>query len=236
MNNSKASLMTAENVALNRPMTAYIADDHPIFRQGLAQLLNRIEGVTLIGEADNGKSALVDIIQMTPDIAILDLAMPEADGLTVLKQVKAVLPHLVVIIMTSYDDKAYLEAAFQAGAAAYLIKDGAHDEILNCLQAVCNGQRYMSAAMDNPAEIALPQVNPQPESAALLALLSPVEKQVLQGVATFKTSKEIADELGIAYRTVQNHRARICAKLQLKGRHQLMQFARKHQQKILSTQ
>ncbi len=211
--------------------TLFLADDHPIFRQGLAQLVSSIKGIELIGTADNGCDALRFISESLPDIAILDLAMPGTDGLTVLKKAKLAHPDLAVIILTSYDDQAYLTETLAAGASAYLLKDGDNDEIINCVQTVAAGGIFVSAIMGHSESLQLPDI-PDDDN-FLLSKLTDIEFKVLQGVARFQTSKEIADSIGITYRTVQNHRSRIGRKLNLQGRHQLVQFARQHKTKIL---
>ncbi len=202
--------------------TVLIADDHPIFRQGLKHVLESLAWLKVIGEADNGESALILIDRLQPDILILDIAMPGQDGLSVLEKSRAQRPDRIVIIITSYDDKAYLDRAMDLGAKGYLLKDNAAENLVQCLETVLAGQVFISPSLGGVRSI-LPAVS-SPDS-SLLERLTKTEKRVLALVAEYMTSKEIANKLNISYRTVQNHRAHICNKLNLKGAHQLMSFA-----------
>lgn len=207
------------------PKTILIADDHPIFRQGLKQIVGKLPGLKIIAEADTGDAALAQIRYHSPDLIMLDIAMPGMDGLQVLEQVAELDNMPVVIIVTSYDDGAYLDRAMELGARAYVLKDTAGDDLVNCLEAVARGEIYITPSLGSHTP-QLPQVGP--DSTASLDTLTPMERTVLARVAGFKTSKEIAIDLGVSYRTVQNHRANICGKLGLHGAHQLMAFAREH--------
>lgn len=206
--------------------TLLIADDHPIFRQGMKQILAPIEWLHIVAEAESGESALAQIEYIKPDIAMLDLAMPGMDGLKVLEEAKAVLPELLVVIVTSYDDKAYLERALELGANAYVVKDGAAENMEQCFESVRQGKVYISPSLGTARTPLLPQLDVG--AAQLLELLTETEKIILTKVAEFQTSKEIGQELNVSFRTIQNHRTNICTKLNLKGSHQLMSFARKY--------
>jgi DNA-binding NarL/FixJ family response regulator len=205
--------------------TLMIADDHPIFRHGLRDVVERLPWVRVVAEAESGDAALVQLDYHRPDMIILDIAMPGRDGLGVLEELATRDPMPVVIIVTSYDEQAYLERSLQLGARAYLLKDSASDDILGCLETVRRGDVYISPSLGGN-RVRLPRESSA--GAADLGRLTPMERTVLGRVAEFKTSKEIAAELGVSFRTVQNHRANICDKLGLHGTHQLMAFAREH--------
>ncbi len=202
-----------------------IADDHPIFRQGIKLILETVEWINVVGEADSGDSALMQTEYLKPDIIILDIAMPGMDGLSVLEKVKFIRPEIIVIIATSYDDKAYLDRALSLGAKAYIIKGGEREDIINCLNKVKIGEVYISPSMGSQ-NLQFPIVDSAKSNT--IEKLTKTEKKILAKVANFLTSKEIAMDLNVSYRTVQNHRANICNKLDLKGSHQLMSFAREH--------
>jgi len=208
--------------------TVLIADDHPIFRQGLKHVLESLQWLEIVGEAENGESALLLINRLQPDIVILDIAMPGQDGLSVLEKTTAQWPNQIVIIITSYDDKAYLDRAMLLGAKGFMLKDSAADNLVQCLESVLAGHLYISPSFGGDQSL-LP-TTPSPDS-KLLDKLTRTEKQVLALVAQYMTSKEIASRLNISYRTVQNHRAHICGKLNLKGAHQLMNFALQNENK-----
>jgi len=212
-----------------RVWTVLIADDHPIFRQGLRALLEQDSRLRVIAEAESGESALTQLRYLKPDIALLDLAMPGLDGLSVLEQARARHPDLLICIVTSYKDTAYLQRAMELGARGYVLKDDAGEYLARCLGDMLAGRTFISAAFGSKE----PRLPPKPdESVALLQELTNGELRVLHLVAQFLTSKEIADRLHVSYRTVQNHRANITRKLDLKGIHQLAQFAAQHQETI----
>ncbi len=201
--------------------TLLIVDDHPIFRQGLKQILSSVKWLQIVAEAESGDSALIQIEHIRPDVVVLDLAMPGKDGLSVLQEARQSHPDIIFIIVTSYDDKAYLDRALVLGARAYVVKDGASEEIVQCMDSVYRGKIYISPSLGSR----VPEM-PLTTETASLDTLTDMEYKVLTLVADFMTSKEIAKELDISYRTVQNHRSNICAKLKIKGMHQLMSFAR----------
>ena len=211
--------------------TLLIADDHPIFRQGLKQILEPISWLRIVAEAESGDSALTQIRYLKPDIAMLDIAMPGMDGLEVLEKLKQDHPDMIAIIVTSYDDKAYLERALELGASAYIIKDGAAENMVQCMEAVRRGEIYISPSLGGRTP-KLPKLGARDSKS--LDKLTETERIILAKVAQFQTSKEIARDLVVSFRTIQNHRANICAKLDLKGSHQLMSFAREHSE-LLNT-
>jgi DNA-binding NarL/FixJ family response regulator len=205
------------------PARLLIADDHPIFRQGLKRIIEDLPDIQLVAEAESGDSALAQLRHLKPDLALIDLAMPGMDGLQVLEAGLELQPELRVIIITSYNDRAYLDRALALGARAYLVKDSAADHLVACIDQVMAGNTYISPTMGR-SEVALPSLEEDP--ARLLDRLTEMERKVLAEVAEFHTSKEIARKMGISYRTVQNHRANIAGKLELRGNHKLVQFAR----------
>lgn len=209
--------------------TVLIADDHPVFRLGLKQILAPLRQLRVVAEAESGDSALKQIRYLAPDFALLDLAMPGMDGLHVLEQALVSHPALKVIIVTSYDDPAYMERALELGASGYLVKDSAGEQVAECFAANEAGEVFVSPSLGRETA-RKPQLGPV-DSAALDSL-TPTERTVLMGVASFLTSKEIARDMEISYRTVQNHRANIAEKLDLKGRHQLVRFARANREAL----
>ncbi len=215
-----------------RQQTLLIADDHPIFRQGMKQVLEPTLWLRIVAEAESGDSALTQIRYLKPDIVILDIAMPGMDGLEVLEKVRPAYPDMIVVIVTSYDDQAYLERALELGVNGYVIKDVAAENIVQCLDTVRRGEIYISPTLGGR----VPKL-PTFESVELESLktLTEMERIVLEKVAQFLTSKEIARDLCVSFRTIQNHRAHICSKLELKGTHQLMSYARKHRELLKSS-
>lgn len=201
--------------------TILIADDHPIFRQGLKSVLSSIPGITVLAEASNGREALERVRDLHPDILLLDLEMPELDGLTVLQRLSAEKTPVTCIVLTSYDDESYMQYALQLGARGFVLKDEAEECLVEALQSIIAGETFISPGIGES-----PAITPCTVDSNQLDLLTGMEKKVLRQVANFKTSKEIALDMDISYRTVQTHRSNICKKLGLTGANQLMQFAR----------
>jgi len=208
-----------------QPRTVLIIDDHPIFREGVRQILNTIDSIDVIAESDSGDSAIGQIDYNKPDIILLDLAMPGLDGLSVLKKIKKKHPTIIVVILTGYNDRAYLDTALKLGANGYILKDSAKEDITQCLATVIKGKLYISPYLGSKSAN-LPKLETNIKKS--FELLTKTEKKVLTKVANFLTSKEIASEMNISFRTVQNHRANICHKMKLKGSHQLMSLARRY--------
>jgi DNA-binding NarL/FixJ family response regulator len=204
-----------------------IADDHPIFRKGLREVLEEVEGFSVIGEAGDGEAALHAIEAGHPDIVILDVNMPKLDGFGVLKALKDAPSRPEFVLMTMHGREDLLRAAFDMGVHAYLVKEGAMVDVVDAIRAVREGRPYISSELSASLLTGRGAPAPQPSSAApnWKARLTPAETRVLRLIAEFKTSKEIAQELSIHYRTVENHRTAIAAKLGLSGSHALTKFA-----------
>ena len=206
-------------------MKLLIVDDHPLFRQGLKQVVSGIEAIDSVAEADTGTGALALIQHDAPDIIMLDIAMPGMDGLELLENLRATDSDVCVVVVTSYDDKAYLDRAFELGARGYVLKDSAVSDVLDCIEAINSGEIYISPSLGRNKTV-LPSTDRDVDR--LLEKLTFTERLVLTKVAEFMTSKEIASELGMSYRTVQNHRSHICSKLGIRGANQLTSFASQH--------
>ncbi|HEY0365334.1 MAG TPA: response regulator transcription factor [Pyrinomonadaceae bacterium] len=209
-------------------LSIVIADDHPVFRVGLREIIESESGFKVVGEAGDGEEALEMIGKLHPAIAILDVSMPKLDGLAVSRKLAAAEPAVGVILVTMYREQKLFSEALDAGVKGYVLKDSAATDIISCIKAVAAGQHYASP------ELTTYLVNRvrQAETAALprseLAGLTNTERRVLSLLADYKTSKEIAQDLFISARTVDTHRNNICQKLDIHGSHALMKFALAH--------
>ena len=210
--------------------TIVLADDHPIIRQGLRQLIEREAGWRVVAEAEDGQTALAHIEAHAPDVAVLDLEMPELDGFEVARRARATSAAVKIIILTLHKDALHFQRAKELGVRGYLVKEGAATEVFDCLRTVIKGGEYVSPALASLLLAAGRRAAAQPSSA--LAELTPTERRILLSLAGLKTTKEIAAELGISPRTVDNHRAHICAKLNLQGVHALTRFALQHEDEL----
>jgi len=202
-----------------------IADDHPIFRGGLRTLIDAEPSFAVIAEASDGDEALALISEHQPDVVILDYNMPKANGFDVLAKISALKMNVIPVMLTMHNDEAMFAKAFELGVKGYVLKDSASVDIVNCLHAVSKGQIYTSAAVTT---YLFKRATKTPGIGDGIASLTPAERKVLRMVADYKTSREIADELCISVRTVENHRSNIISKVGVSGSHALFKFAIEH--------
>jgi DNA-binding NarL/FixJ family response regulator len=205
-----------------------IADDHPVFRQGLRQIIEMEQGIKLVGEARDGTDALSMIQELKPDVAVLDINMPNMKGLDVARQIRQLGLRTKIIFLTMYDDERMFNEALNVGALGYLLKDSAISDMAESVRAVAAGQHFISPSISRFL------INRSSRTAALsekmpsLDDLTPSELRVLKLISENRTSKEIAAQLFISYRTVENHRTNICQKLGIHGSNALIKFALEH--------
>jgi DNA-binding NarL/FixJ family response regulator len=208
-----------------------IADDHPIFREGLRQLIEKESGFKVVAEADNGETAFDLLKTHLPAVAVLDLDMPTMDGFAVAANVRSLKLPVKVVILTMHKDELHFNQAIDLGVSGFIIKDSAAHEIVNCIKAVNAGGEYFSPALSS---FLLSRTRRSADAQKQFGLgdLTPTERRVLYLLSDLKTSREIASELGISPRTVENHRAHICSKLDLQGTHALVKFALDHKSEL----
>ena len=199
-----------------------IADDHPIFRQGLRQVIEGDPRLKIVAEAEDGEQTLERLPGSGADVLVLDVDMPIKDGFDVARAIRTQRLPVAVIFLTMHKDERFFNAALDLGVKGYVLKDSAVTEIVGSIRAVAAGQEYVSPALTsfllNRSRRAAALVAEQPG----LEQLTPTERRILKLIAEYKTSKEIADELFLSSRTVEHHRANICEKLELKGTHALL--------------
>ena len=214
-------------------ITVLIADDHPIFRRGLQEVIDAASGLRLVAAVEDGERAWEAIQRDRPRVAVLDVDMPGMDGLDVARAVKEARLDVAVVLLTMHRSERLVNAAFDLGVDGYVLKDSAIAEIVSAIEAAARGQRYVTPLL---TELLLHRHHPvEPEQAAgdpRISLLTDAERRVLALVAEYKTSRDIATELFISVRTVERHRANIVGKLDLSGSHALLQFALAHKDQI----
>jgi DNA-binding NarL/FixJ family response regulator len=209
-----------------------IADDHPVVRKGLRDVIASDPGLLILGEADNGTDAWEAIRTHTPHVAVLDLSMPGMSGLEVAEEVNKWNLTTAVVILTVYDDEEICSKAIESGVRGYILKDCTTIDILRCIHRVAEGDYYISPALTrsvvngNPSRDALTAQHPD------LQQLTPVERRVLHLIAMNKSTKEIADELSISPRTVDRHRYNLAGKLNLHGSFALLRFALENSRRL----
>jgi DNA-binding NarL/FixJ family response regulator len=209
-----------------------IADDHPIFRQGLRQVIEREPQLKVIGEAGDGQTALERIAALRPEIVILDIDMPRMDGFSVARALLKQQLAVEIIFLTIHSEEEFFTEALALGAKGYVLKDSAVTDIVSSIRAVMAGQHYTSPALTSYLVGHRRPSSSPAKTRISLDLLTPTEREILKLIAEYKTSKEIAELLYISPHTVQTHRKNICAKLELQGSHALMKFALDHKSSL----
>jgi DNA-binding NarL/FixJ family response regulator len=204
-------------------VTILLADDHPMIRQGLRNLLHGEAAFKVIDEAADGLEALRKIERCKPDILIVDIIMPLLNGLEVIRQAQKLSPVTRVIVFSMQGAEPYVAEALKAGAVGYILKDAGPAEILNALQSVLQGARYLSAALAERLEAG--GYNLEDEKSDGYQTLTLRERQIFQMAATGKTSTEIGRMLSISPRTVELHRSRVLRKLGLRNQSELIRYA-----------
>jgi len=203
-----------------------IADDHFIVRAGLRALLKSEPSLELVGEASGGHEAL-DLVQRTqPDVLILDLSMPDLDGITITRKLKPEFPALRILILTLHEDQALLKAALKAGASGYILKRAVEAELIAAIHATLRGDLYVDPALTRSLlEESTPPARPASTS---IKNLTARETEVLQLLAVGYTNRQIGEKLSLSVRTVEGYRADLSDKLALRSRVEFVRYAREH--------
>jgi two-component system response regulator NreC len=203
-----------------------IADDHAIVRTGLRALIKSEPAMELIGEATGGYEAIELIERSHPDVLVLDVSMPDLDGIAVTKNIKPRFPDLRILILTLHEDEALLKAALKAGAAGYILKRAAEAELISAINIILRGDLYVDPSMmrtllrEDTAPVA-----PHPKNTETL---TPRETDVLKLIVQGYTNRQIGEALSISIRTAEGHRANLSEKLGLHSRVDLVRYARDH--------
>jgi DNA-binding NarL/FixJ family response regulator len=209
-----------------------IADDHPIFRHGLRQIIERAPQLVVVDEAEDGETAWQKLRKSDADIALLDVELPGKDGFELAGAIREQRLKMAVIFLTMHKDEHFLNRALDLDVKGYVVKDSALVEIVQCIRAVAAGQEYVSPQLTgfllNRSRRATQLAAAKPQVAAL----TDVERRVLKLVAEYKSSKEIAAELCLSVRTIEHHRARIGQRLELEGHHAVLKFALEHRSEL----
>ena len=204
----------------NKKIRILLADDHTVVRQGLRLLLIRNPDMDVVAEASSGREAVALCRQVNPDVAIMDVAMPEMNGVEATRQIRQEGSDANVIILSMHKDAIYVRETLRAGAKGYLLKDAMDQDVVRAVRAVARGEGYLS-----PEISATVLDDYQKHVTDPLDLITNRERQILQMLGEGKTSKDIASELNISVYTVDAHRSRIMKKLQLRSIGDVVRFA-----------
>jgi len=192
-----------------------IADDHPVVREGLSAMLSRERDIQVVGEAENGTEAIKKAVELQPDIILMDLRMPEVDGVEAMRQIKAKNPAMKFIVLTTYDNDEYIFKGIEAGARAYLLKDAPREELFEAIRAVYKGESLIQPAVAGKVLDRFAELSRQVQ---VPGALSEREVEVLKLIAKGAGNKIIATSLCIGESTVKTHIQSIFQKLEVNDR------------------
>ncbi len=207
---------------MNKKLKIFVADDHPLLLEGLLYMLKKRENFIIVGQAADGQEALKKIRELNPDIAILDIQMPKLDGLEVSKIILKEKIQTKIIILTMFKDEELIKKVINLGIKGYVLKENAVNDIVNCIESVAEDKFFISPQV---SDILLKLK--QNEKKTDEDILTTSERKILDLIALEKSSKEIAEELYISVKTVENHRSNICKKLGITGNSALLKYALK---------
>ncbi|HYG34367.1 MAG TPA: response regulator transcription factor [Clostridia bacterium] len=207
----------------NRKLRILLADDHEIVRDGLRMLIDSQSDMRVVGEAANGKEALEKALELNPDVVVMDLSMPQLNGLQATEQLRSKLPEAKVVALTAHEDESYLSQLCKAGAAGYVLKRSAGEELIQAINAVARGEVYYEATLAGKA-LARKMISAAGGDTHV-AELSDREREVLTRLAWGYSNKEIASDLGLSVKTVETYKVRVTEKLGLRSRTEMVQYA-----------
>jgi len=209
-----------------------IADDHPLLRQGLRLTIESDPMLKVVAEAGDGETALVQVLEMKPRVAVLDVDMPKLNGLAVARELRVRRLNTEILFLTIHNAEDVFQAAMEIGAKGYLLKEIAVTEIVKALRAVAAGEYYVTPSLAGHLVHHQRRMTAFIERQPGLETLTRTERRILLMVAEGKSSKDIGHELFVHHRTVENHRTNICQKLSLHGPNALFRFALQHKAEL----
>ena len=210
-------------------LTVLLADDHKLLRSGLKLLLQRNPDLLVVGEAADGEETLRLFGQLEPDILLLDLSMPNMDGMECLREIKSRRPDAKVIVLTMHEDENYIRQAMQAGASAYVQKSAADTDLFKAIEAVQAGELYLSQQDSKLLlHVLLSREQETVDKQAPYVLLSPREREVLRLIAHGYSLAEVAERLSLSIKTVDTYKVRLMEKLAATKKSELVSYALKY--------
>lgn len=207
----------------------FIADDHPVFLSGLRMMLELDKQLKIVGESLSGSEAIEEIENLKPDVAVLDLGMPGANGFEVVRALQKKEVEMNFIFLTMHDEEATLNSAIDLGVKGYILKETAISEIINAIKLVAKGKNYVTPKLST---YLINRNQPPKNLLPNFEKLTLTELKILNLIAEHKTTKEIAKELFVSRRTIDRHRYNICVKLNIRGINSLVKFAIENKSKF----
>jgi len=208
-----------------KPIAILIADDHTVVRRGLRALLETQPGWTICGEASNGNEAVEKARQQQPDVVILDIGMPEMNGVLAAVRIREVAPFARVLVLTMHNSEELIQSCLEAGAQGYVLKSDAERDLVSAVEALVQHKTYFTQSATNVVLGSLRDKQKEATEENSGERLTSREQEVVQLLAEGRSNKEVAASLGIATRTVESHRANIMSKLHLGTFSELMRYA-----------
>ncbi len=199
-----------------------LADDHKIIRDGLRALLEKERDMKVVGEAENGRTTVQFVRTLLPDVVIMDIGMPDLNGIEATRQIVAISRRVKVIALSMHSDKRFVKGMLGAGASGYLLKDCAFEELAQSIRAVYANRTYLSPKIAGIVVEGYVSPPSTPDASAA-SILTPRQREVLQLFAEGKTTKEIAFHLGVSVKTIETHRQKIMDKL---GTHSIAELTK----------
>jgi DNA-binding NarL/FixJ family response regulator len=203
----------------------FLADDHPLLRQGLRKIIQDNDALQVVGEAGDGMELLKLLTTIKPDMVIIDVSMPKLRGIEAIPKIKAMLPQVKILVLTMHGDKEYLTQSIAAGADGYLLKEDADSELFNAIKTLRQNKMYVSPLLADLTRQDWAERCRRKDKPFTVKTLTPREREIIKLISEGKTSKEIADILFISSRTAERHRANIMSKFGLKKTADLVKFA-----------
>lgn len=200
-----------------------LADDHAILRKGLHALLDRVNDIEVIGEAQTGLEAIRQADENQLDVLVMDIGMPELNGIEATKRIKKQHPDIQIIILTVHSNEEYVSQIFHAGASGYIMKDSAPDELIEAIRSVARGNKYLSPKLSTL--VVDEYIKPRSRVADPLESLTEREREILQLIGEGNSNKDIAEKLFISVKTVETHRTNLANKLDIHKTAELIQYA-----------
>jgi DNA-binding NarL/FixJ family response regulator len=210
-------------MAESKKKRIFIVDDHPIMRQGLAQLINHEPDLEVVGEAADARAALTGVLEAKPDLVIIDISLPGKNGLELIKDLKASCDGVVMLVHSMHDESLYVERVLRAGAHGYIMKHEGGKKVIDAIRKVLRGEIYVSPEMSG--KILEIFSGRRPSSTDPVEALSDRQFEIFQMIGQGKGTRAIAEALNVSVKTIDAHRAHIKEKLGLKSGNELVRFA-----------
>jgi DNA-binding NarL/FixJ family response regulator len=204
----------------DKQITVFLADDHAMVREGLAALVSEDESIEVIGQTGDGLKVTEEVRRLSPDVVLLDVTMPGLNGLDVCREISRKFKDTAVLILTMHDDEQFVATALENGASGYILKEGAADELCEAVRKVAEGELCLGEGISKSVVLRAVRGHEDPYNK-----LTTRERQVLQLIAEGKTNRSIAEELGLAVKTVDTHRSRLMRKLGIHDQTSLVKYA-----------